>query len=228
MVTDHKPLLGLFGEHKAIPDRSAARIARWALLLSAYDYKLVYRQGVLNGNADALSRLPLPMSEGDVSQQISSVHMMELVHAPVTEKDVALESTADPILSVVIRKVLEGWGNEVIKDEKLRPYWCRKEALSVEAGCLLWGGRVIIPESLRKVVLLELHDVHPGMTRMKALSRSYVWWPNMDEKIEEIARTLYNVCLKSKQSCSSSSTPMGNSYSTMDEDSYGLCWAAPR
>ena len=103
--------------------------------------------------------------------------MMELVHSPVTEREVSQETLADPLLSVIMKKVLEGWGNEVCKEEKLKPYWIRREALSVEGGCLLWGGRVIIPENLRKTVLLELHDVHhPGMTRMKALSRSYVWW----------------------------------------------------
>ena len=207
MVTDHKPLLGLFGEHKPIPDRSAARIARWALLLSAYDYKLVYRQGVLNGNADALSRLPLPLLEGDISQQISSVHMMELVHSPVTEKEVSQETSKDPLLSVILRKVLEGWGNETCKEEKMKPFWIRREALSVEGGCLLWGGRVVIPESLRKTVLLELHDVHPGMTRMKALSRSYVWWPKMDEEIEEIAKHCTTCALNQNNPASAPTHP---------------------
>ena len=140
-----------------------------------------------NGNADALSRLPLPACEDDVSQQVQSVHMMELVNAPVTEKDVARETQIDPVLAEVIRNVSEGWKNEN-KEEKLRPYWVRRNELSIEGECLLWGGRVIIPEILRKTVLLELHDVHPGMTRMKALSRSYVWWPKMDEEIEEMSR----------------------------------------
>ena len=107
IFTDHKPLLGLFGERKGIPERSAARIARWALLLSAYNYKLEYRQGVLNGNADALSRLPLPSSE-DTSRQVVSVHMMELVHSPVTEKEVAQETALDKVLSKVMQYVLRG------------------------------------------------------------------------------------------------------------------------
>jgi len=38
VFTDHKPLLGLLGEHKPISETAAARIQRWALLLSAYDY----------------------------------------------------------------------------------------------------------------------------------------------------------------------------------------------
>ena len=188
MYTDHKPLLGLFGENRPIPDRSAARIARWALLLSGYDYKLHYRQGVLNGNADALSRLPLQSQDDEVSQEMISVHMMELVSAPVTEKEVSAETIADPVLSKVIKRVVEGWESDISKNEDMKPYWTRKEELTVEGGCLLWGGRVVIPESLRESVLLELHDVHPGITRMKVLARGYVWWPKMDERIESMAK----------------------------------------
>ncbi|CAC5378002.1 unnamed protein product [Mytilus coruscus] len=59
IYTDHKPLIGLFNENKCIPPMAAARIQRWALTLSAYEYKIVYKEGKKNSNADALSRLPL-------------------------------------------------------------------------------------------------------------------------------------------------------------------------
>lgn len=52
MFTDHKPLLGLFTENRPLPARAAARVLRWALLLSAYDFELKYREGASNGNAD--------------------------------------------------------------------------------------------------------------------------------------------------------------------------------
>ena len=39
---------------------ASPRIQRWALILAAYDYELVYREGSKHGNADGLSRLPLP------------------------------------------------------------------------------------------------------------------------------------------------------------------------
>ncbi len=188
IYTDHKPLLGLFGENKAIPDRSAARIARWALLLTAYDYKLEYRQGSLNGNADALSRLPLPARDDEVSQVVIGVHMMELINAPVNEVDVVRETKLDSVLSLVLLYVVEGWRVDVSKDEKLRPYWMKREELSTENGCLLWMGRVVVPKVLREKVLMELHDVHPGMTRMKTLARSYVWWPKLDSEIVSLVQ----------------------------------------
>ena len=59
IYTDHKPLLGLFKADKGIPVMSSPRIQRWALLLAAYDYELIYREGTKNGNAYGLSRLPL-------------------------------------------------------------------------------------------------------------------------------------------------------------------------
>ncbi len=34
----------------------------------------------------------------------------------------------------------------------------------------------------------ELHEAHPGVTKMKSLARSFVWWPKMDATIEELVR----------------------------------------
>ena len=45
-----------------MPTSVAARLQRWALTLSAYNYKIEYRTGANNGNADALSRKPLAIS----------------------------------------------------------------------------------------------------------------------------------------------------------------------
>lgn len=58
IVSDHKPLHYLFSKHKATPVLASARIQRWALTLGAYDYRIVYKPGAENCNADGLSRLP--------------------------------------------------------------------------------------------------------------------------------------------------------------------------
>ena len=43
LITDHKPLLTLFHEHKPTSPQTSARIRRWSLLLAAYEYKMVFR-----------------------------------------------------------------------------------------------------------------------------------------------------------------------------------------
>jgi len=48
--------------------------------------------------------------------------------------------------------------------------------------------RVVIPNKLQDRVLEELHDGHLGVVKMKALARSYVWWPNISGQLEELAK----------------------------------------
>lgn len=53
----------------------------------------------------------------------------------------------------------------------------------------MWGNRVIVPPKLRQQVLEELHTGHLGVVKMKAMARSYVWWPGLDAQIEEKCKT---------------------------------------
>ena len=85
IYSDHKPLLYLFSEDKAIPTMASSRIQRWALTLSAYDYDIVFKPGSQHANADVLSRLPLPDHPTSVPLPQETVLLMEVLQAsPVT------------------------------------------------------------------------------------------------------------------------------------------------
>ncbi|KHJ86448.1 hypothetical protein OESDEN_13806 [Oesophagostomum dentatum] len=45
---------------------------------------------------------------------------------------------------------------------------------------------------LQELVLKQLHEGHPGMTRMKVLDRRYVNWTNINQDIEETVRNCCN------------------------------------
>ena len=67
-------------------------------------------------------------------------------------------------------------------DPRLQPYSRRSYKLSVGKNCLLWGTRV------QSRVLADLHENHLGSNRMKALARSYIWWPSLDMTLEELCK----------------------------------------
>ena len=52
----------------------------------------------------------------------------------------------------------------------------------------MWGIRVIVPKKLQEDVLKELHGDHQGIAKMKANTRSYIWWPGLDKSLEQIER----------------------------------------
>ena len=49
----------------------------------------------------------------------------------------------------------------------------------------MWGMHVIIPRCLQELMLKELQE-HPGISRMKAMARSHVWWSKLDQDIEDL------------------------------------------
>ncbi|XP_064463517.1 uncharacterized protein K02A2.6-like [Ornithodoros turicata] len=182
IYTDHQPLLGILAANKAIPALAAARIQRWALTLSAYSYALRYRKGQDMQAADALSRLPLASQKCDPPPECLAFFNV----SPITAKDIAEATKRDKIISRVADYTLNGWAASF--DEQYRPFFARRDELSLEQGCVTWGTRVVVPEQLRPAVLSILHEEHPGINRMKMLARNFVWWPGLDSQVEEQVR----------------------------------------
>ncbi|XP_061567238.1 uncharacterized protein K02A2.6-like [Cololabis saira] len=192
IVTDHKPLLSLFDELKAVPQIVSPRIQRWAVTLMACEYHIIYKAGKYHGNADALSRLPLP---GDLGPSVQKERVLMLETSDitlVTAEQVRTWTTKDPVLSRVREMVQRGWLPEQ-EGADFAPFTARKNELSVENGCVMWGARVVVPKKGQADLLRQLHQSHPGISRMKSLARSYVWWPKMDQDVENTVKAC-SVC----------------------------------
>ena len=172
---------------------ATARLQRWALLLTAYSYDIEFRHTQQHtqqhANVDGLSRLP----QGD--QQPPAMHSVFVIGQiqvlPVTTERLEIETRHDPILSKVHTYLREGWPTNTSGDFK--PFRDLQEELTTQGNVVLWGNRVVIPEKLHAKLLEELHRNHPGISRMKALAHSYVWWPHLDKDLVK--------CVQQCQSC---------------------------
>jgi hypothetical protein len=200
LVTDHKPLISLFGTEKGTPSMAANRLARWSLILHQYDYEIEYRATAQHGNADALSRLPTgedPVFDKEEEEEdIDTVCMVKTINQQLNLLDGALRkhTEKDQLLSQVIKYTREGWppkdtSSEARNQENdVDAFRKLADSLRVTNGCLLYGLRVVIPISLQPQVLDLLHLGHFGMQRMKQLARTAVYWPRIDSDIADMAR----------------------------------------
>ena len=192
LITDHKPLTAILASNKAIPSLAAARLQRWAILLSAYQYDIQFCRTQDHANADGLSRLPVQVPPGEeVSTAAACFNLGQIQSLPVTSSEVARATRRDPTLSKVLLYTQQGWPAQL--PVEMQPFESRRNELTAEGNCLLWGLRVVIPPKLRATVLRDLHHDHVGIVRMKSLARSYFWWPGLDEDIQKL--------VKSCQSC---------------------------
>ena len=166
-ILTSKPLTSIFGPKKGVPALAATRLQRWAIQLSAYDNEIEFRATDKHGNADSLSRLPLPEISPEEGVDVKVLQIYQLESLPITCEHVKKAVQKDTILRKVLQYSRQGWPDTYPRE--MQPYFIRREEISIENQCLLWGSRVLIPTSHQ--ILADLHREHPGISNMKALAR---------------------------------------------------------
>ena len=92
------------------------------MTLSGYQYSIVHRPGSKQGNADGLSRLPLPTTLKEVPQPAETILLMELNASLVTTAQIR---SRDPTLAKVHKSVLQGWPDRS-EDKEMDSYFQRR------------------------------------------------------------------------------------------------------
>ncbi|XP_055680707.1 uncharacterized protein K02A2.6-like [Lutzomyia longipalpis] len=221
LQTDHKPLLSIFGSKKGVPVQTANRLQRWALILLAYDFDIQYIPTNDFGGADVLSRLIQQQKANDEEFVIALVNEEVNIDSilindvnkkfPVTFKMLETATLSSPTLQEVAGYVRNGWPRSTANfSPEVANYHKFRDSLTLVQNCIVYRDRIVVPPTLRSAILKQLHDAHPGINRMKALARSYVFWPHMDTEIENVVKSCSKCAAVAKNpiKCNLSSWPL--------------------
>ncbi|CEP12862.1 hypothetical protein, partial, partial [Parasitella parasitica] len=137
------------------------RLARWIMELQEYQpYEIVHKKGVLNVDADALSRIADVNAQDFRIQDITLETFQELQKVDPTVKFIRREGVQKPYV----------WHNGLV---------CRQET-----GKLL----PVVPVGLIEQVLFHVHSKdtggHFGVDKTLSKVKEIGWWPNMREDVE--------------------------------------------
>ncbi len=131
LFTDHRPLTTIFGPQNGIPSMAAARMQRWALLLSAHNYTIEYKRA---------EHLPLQVEHQEKRDAVELFYLGQVEKLPVSATDIRHETMSDSTLSTVVEMVLKGTqAVSLTNNDELSPLISKHNELSVHNPVLNAG-----------------------------------------------------------------------------------------
>ena len=177
--TDHKPLENIFQQPVSLAPPllgcwhvSVCMMYMWSMLEPTRSWSRTHSPDTSQVKRTWKSRDDVKIAT------VIKVHQTRL--APLQD-----ETKNDPVLQNLQKLVYLGWP-ESMQDlpEPLRAHWCFWNELAIHDGILLKGNRIIIPSSLRPEYLDKLHDGHQGLSSTLRRARHSVYWPRMQDDIQ--------------------------------------------
>ena len=195
LVTDHAPLQWLSAQ------KMEGMLCRWALVMQEYDYRIMYRKGALNGNADALSRITTLPCAATVAMPLYSSSC--LCHAQLQDSIISQVLQARKLSNSPPRT--REWNTHPL--QRYRQLWAQ---LKVVDGVLCRTYTPmpqaeertvpILPVSLRTEAICHNHDTpsagHQGVEKTLDRLRLNAYWVGMGRDVNSYCRE----CSKCQQS----------------------------
>ena len=161
--TDHKPLEMILKKNL---HQAPARLQRMIL---AIPITVKYRPGKELIIAGTLSRAFLPDHSDSVLSdrfEINIIHTLPMSERKLTE--FKQETLQDPYLQLLKSIVENGWPQ--MKSEvppSITPYWNYRDEITTHDGIMFRGAKVIVPKSMQREMLHNIHSSHLGIEKCK-------------------------------------------------------------
>ena len=191
VYTDSRPLERVFSSSH---DTISPRIQKWVLKLQLYTFSVKYKPGSSNP-ADVLSR-PTTRESNDTprdditseTEQFISNLTDSCLPIALTKQELQQAAQQDEIFQQV-RQCLQT--DRWKKKGNLKPYFQVRHELSVKDDLILKGSKLVIPTRLQRRVIDLAQESHRGIKKTKQLSRSKVWFPNIDQKVDDLIESCH-------------------------------------
>ena len=196
VLTDHETMISIFGSKKGFRFTLLIVFSVGQQFLLRYDFKTHHQRTENFGQADALSRLISSHQQPDEETVIAAISVEDDIRhqlsgairgIPVTADSISSATDNEPMLQQIIPFVNTQWPKRI--DGDLKQLHQRRASLAVVNRYLMFADRVIIPPPLRNRMLKQFHSGDPGISRMKSIARSYVYWPSMDTDIVKLVKS---------------------------------------
>ena len=209
IITDHNPFIPILNSHR-LDEIENPRLQRLRTRIMGYNFTARHIKGKDNDAPDALSRYPTEppkpneeLAELEPHADCYAMSTREIralgLSSAVSTNDEKQENLhvaelrehaqRDDEYKSLRKIILEGFPDK--RDSmpiNLRQYWKIKEHTSVDDDLILFGVRLFVPESLRATLLSRMHEAHQGIGRMQERARLALYWPGIDEAIENFVR----------------------------------------
>ena len=202
LVTDHRPLVKLFG-NRELKDIANPRLFRMKEKTLQFRFQVKYLPGKRNCAADTLSRYPVlqtsPEKEDldfndDVTVAMATATTAALgeeLNVVMDQDTVASAAQDDPVYQLLISRVSSNdWPRSKAQEiECLRPFFSVRDRLSVTDNLVTYtfeegSVRLVVPEAVRDQIASNLHSGHQGLDSMLRRARHSVYWPGMDGDLQ--------------------------------------------
>ncbi|XP_037501558.1 uncharacterized protein K02A2.6-like [Rhipicephalus sanguineus] len=184
--TDHRPLISLLGDREL--DGIPARIQRFKLRLMRFDYSIEHVPGKEMWIADALSRAPVETAES-MEEEVEAYVQIVTSLLPASSdylKEIEFAQADDPVCRQVKEYCTRGWPGKGKIPPEIVSYFQYRDSLTVQQNLLVKDKRLVIPKSLWRKVLGQLHAGHQGVSKCRETAKLSVWWPGLSTQIQEI------------------------------------------
>ena len=173
--SDHKPLEAIMTKPLS---QAPPRIQRLLIRLQKYQPTVQYVPGKYMFIADTLSRAYLTEGKGqqDINEDIEVMVHSFVARMPATPEKIAElkeETSKDESLQKLRIQIIHGWpDHKQAVYQSNAPDWNVRHELSV-------------PRTLRRYILMLIHESHLGVEKCKARARATVYWPGLSNDIQE-------------------------------------------